>query len=125
MIDKLNNFYKKYEGFLKLLIMVVPLIFASWKYFDKYIDVPDRMDAFEARARRDSLNYAKIIKDNHFIDSIQTLYINYMYNEIENEKYYRQQQQQNSGSRSGQRNGKVAGARMEQKRVIAIPETKH
>lgn len=86
MIEKLNNFYKKYEGILKLLIMFLPLLFASWQYLDQYIDVPERMDAFEERARRDSIKYSKIIQENHVLDSIQSIYINYTYTEIENIK---------------------------------------
>jgi hypothetical protein len=71
----LNDIYKQYEGLIKLLVMVLPLILASWQYLVNYIDVPGRMDAFEVRAKRDSLYYSKIIKDNRHLDSLQSLFL--------------------------------------------------
>ena len=79
----LNDFYKQYEGLIKLLVMLLPLVFASWQYLDKYVDVPSRMDAFEARAKRDSLYYSKIIKDNRNADSLQNIYLEQDYTAIE------------------------------------------
>jgi hypothetical protein len=79
----LNDIYKQYEGIIKLLVMVLPLVFASWQYVDKYIDVPARMDAFEDRAKRDSIYYSKIIKDNRHLDSIQNLFLESDYTAIE------------------------------------------
>lgn len=78
-MEWLNNWYKKYEGLLKVLMMVAPLIFASWQYLDKYIDVPDRMDAFEARARRDSTVYMQMwFGRNRYQDSINNLHKTYL-----------------------------------------------
>lgn len=74
-VKKLNEIYKQYEGLIKLIIMVAPLAFASWKYLGTYINVPDRMDAFEQRAQRDSIFYWKIIQKNIYNDSIQYLYL--------------------------------------------------
>jgi hypothetical protein len=82
-METLNNFYKKYEGLIKLLIMVLPLVFASWKYIGTYMEVPSRMDAFEARAKRDSIHYSRVIKENRMLDSIQNLYLENDYLEIE------------------------------------------
>ena len=53
----LNEIYKKYEGLIKIIVMVAPLAFASWEYLNRYIYVPERMDAFERRADRDSSIY--------------------------------------------------------------------
>ena len=79
MIEGLNNLYKKYEGLLKLLIMVIPLVFASWQYLDKYIDVPERMDAFESRAKTDSSIYMQMwYGRNHYQDSINNLHKMYL-----------------------------------------------
>jgi len=75
MIKKLNNFYKEYDGVIKFIFMVTPLIFASWKYLGTYIDVPDRMDAFEARAKRDSVHYAKIIYRSDSADRIHNKWL--------------------------------------------------
>lgn len=74
-MKRLNDFYKQYEGLIKLILMAAPLVFGAWKYLGTYIDMPDRMDAWEARARRDSLHYVKIIKDNAIQDSIQTAFL--------------------------------------------------
>jgi len=63
--------------------MVLPLIFASWTYIHDYIDVPKRMDAFETRAKRDSLYYVEIIKDNRMVDSIQSVFLQQDYEAIE------------------------------------------
>lgn len=52
MFDNLNNLYKKYEGLFKLIVMVAPLIFAVWKYFGEYINLPDRQRAIEAKIER-------------------------------------------------------------------------
>lgn len=61
-LQQLNDFYDRYSGIFKLIIMVMPLIFASYKYLDSYIDVPDRMDRFESKMRRDSTQYTNKFK---------------------------------------------------------------
>ena len=64
----LNALYEKYSVLIKLICMVVPLIFATYKYLMVYIDVPDRMTRFEQRAKADSV---MIMKRFHAMDSIE------------------------------------------------------
>ena len=68
-MKSLNDLYKKYEGLIKLIILVVPLLFAAYKYLGTYIDMPERMDRFEARAKHDSSFVMPKIKK---IDSVST-----------------------------------------------------
>jgi hypothetical protein len=63
-MKRLAKIYDEYSSAIKLLGIVLPLIFAAWKYLSIYIDLPDRMDAFEKRAQRDSSYYIEIIH-NH------------------------------------------------------------
>lgn len=66
-MEALNTFYKKYEGLIKMILLVAPLLFAGWKYIGTYIDMPERMDNFEKRASQDSALIMPKIKK---IDSI-------------------------------------------------------
>jgi hypothetical protein len=39
--------YKKYEGHIKVIMFMTPLIFAIWKYVGTYIDMPEKISALE------------------------------------------------------------------------------
>ena len=74
-MKELNELYKKYEGLIKLVIMFAPLLFAGYKYLGTYMYVPQRMDSWEGKAKRDSLHYEKIIKSIMTTDSLQDAYL--------------------------------------------------
>lgn len=63
-MKKLNKLYEEYSALIKIIGIVIPLIFALWKYIAVYIHIPDRMDAFEKRARIDSIAISHIIHRN-------------------------------------------------------------
>lgn len=54
-VKKLNEIYEKYSVIIKLVLMAAPLLYGIYKYLSVYIDVPDRQDAFESRAKSDSV----------------------------------------------------------------------
>lgn len=43
-MKRLNDFYKKYEGVIKLILFALPLLFAMYKYLASYIDVPKNQE---------------------------------------------------------------------------------
>lgn len=55
-LDSINETYEKFHVIIKLLVMVIPLLYATYTYLKSYIDLPKRMDRFEERANRDSIN---------------------------------------------------------------------
>lgn len=85
-MKSLNDLYKKYEGLIKLIIIVVPLVFAAWKYLAIYIYLPDRMDAFEIRAKADSMFIMKVILRHDSIDRVHHLYLEDDYRNIDSIK---------------------------------------
>lgn len=74
MAKDVTTFFKGIiEKWLGTIILggLILISTAAWDYWNRFYEVPDRMDAWEARAKRDSLHYSKIIKENARLDSMQ------------------------------------------------------
>ena len=85
-MKRLNELYKKYEGLIKLLVMFTPLVYGTFEYLKNYIDVPDRMNAFEERAKKDSIFVMKLFRNQDSINNSQNYWIYKYYNEIDSLK---------------------------------------
>lgn len=72
MIDEINKLYEKYSIIVKLIVFFAPLVFATWKYIDKFINIPDDIKSlkteYQQKMTKDSLQAIYYI---HEIDSLK------------------------------------------------------